>query len=191
MLEPPFMFDPNLSDKDFQKIGQLSIRWSHIEFITGHCLRKLLRLSHEEAALMVFPLQFDQRLQKIKEVAKIHKPPLLPEFHAAFDEVWALKSAIQLVRNNVLHAFVDLGEDGEPKFFNRAKSRTLTRSQIFSAEEITNYVAHAVLSMRYAIGFDLDSGERVPLPDRPDAPEFLREAIPKSHWHGQAARQAH
>jgi hypothetical protein len=98
MLEPPFMFDPNLSDKDFQKIGQLSIRWSHIEFITGHCLRKLLRLSHEEAALMVFPLQFDQRLQKIKEVAKIHKPPLLPEFHAAFDEVWALKSAIQLVR---------------------------------------------------------------------------------------------
>jgi len=176
MLEPPFRFDSELSPKDFQKIGQLSIRWSHIEFIIGHCLRKLLRLSHEEAAIAVFPLSFDQRIEKIGAISKIR--PLRPEAERAYRELVWVKPYIQLVRNNVLHAFVDIGEDGGHTFFNRATGRKLTKADIFSIEEITNYAAHAALSLRYAIGLNVDPTLRHPLPDRPALPAFLSGGIP-------------
>jgi hypothetical protein len=64
-------------------------------------------------------------------------------------------------------------------FHLRSKKRTLTKAQIFSAEELTNYAAHAVYSLRYALGSkELSPGERYALPDRPEIPEFLRGLIP-------------
>jgi hypothetical protein len=45
----------------------------------------MARLSHEEAGILVFPLGFDQRLMKIREMAKLH--PLNPDAKAAFDEI--------------------------------------------------------------------------------------------------------
>jgi hypothetical protein len=175
MLEPPFKFDPSLSPEDFQKIGQLAIRWAHIEHIIGHCLRKILRLSHEEAAIAVFPLSFDQRIEKIKSLSELK--PLRDEAEDALYELLAFRTAIQTVRTNVLHAWVDSTEDGDHSFFVRSKNRTLTKQQIFSAEEITNYVAHAALALRYGIGLNVDPALRHPLPDRPAVPAFLQAGL--------------
>ena len=59
-----------------------------------------------------------------------------------------------------------------------SKKRTLSASEVFSSEEITNYAAHAALALRLAVGVKDEPGARHPLPERPARPEFLRELIP-------------
>jgi hypothetical protein len=85
---------------------------------------------------------------------------------------------IQFVRNNVIHAIVLDDLDEGHVFHLRSKRRSLTKAEIFSAEELTNYAAHAAISLRYALGLKDVPGARRPLPDRPDIPKFLRELIP-------------
>jgi hypothetical protein len=85
MIPPPFHFEAQLSHEEFQKIGQLSLQWSHIENIIGTCLRVMQNLSEDEAATKVFGLGLDQRLRKMSELAE--QDPLNPEAKAAFDEL--------------------------------------------------------------------------------------------------------
>jgi hypothetical protein len=72
MLETPFRFESELSADDYQKIGLLSLRWSHTEHIIGNCLKVMLRLTDEEAVIAVFSLNLEQRLNRMKELARIN-----------------------------------------------------------------------------------------------------------------------
>jgi hypothetical protein len=177
MLDTPFLFEETLTDGDFQKIGQLSLRWSHIEHIVGNCLKTMLRLTDEEAIIAVFPLNVDQRLTKIKQLAELS--PLAVDAQAALDELMPAMKALQVVRNNVVHAVIVEDNDDGHLFHLRSKERSLTKAQVFSAEELTNYAAHAALSLRFALGLKGERGARHPLPERPEIPEFLRSHFPK------------
>jgi hypothetical protein len=80
--------------------------------------------------------------------------------------------AIQYVRNNVIHAFVT---EGDHEFRLHSKQRMLTKAEVFSTEELTNYAAHVTLALRWALGFGSDpSGHSYTLPKRPEIPEFLQ-----------------
>ena len=176
MIPTPFRFEAELSDQEFQKIGQLSLRWSHIEHIIGNCLKVMLGLPDDQAVVMVFPLSLSQRLDRMSELADLK--PLNPEAKAAFDELKPIMKGIQLVRNNVIHAIVGEDEDGGQVFHLRSKQRSLTKAQVFGAEELTNYAAHLVVTLRYALGVKNDPDRRHAKPDaRPEIPAFLRSTI--------------
>ena len=82
------------------------------------------------------------------------------------------------VRNNVVHAIAIKNETGDYDLHLRSGNRTLTKDQVFSTEELTNYLAHAVYSLRYAIGVANAPGMRHTLPDRPPIPDFLLSVFP-------------
>lgn len=178
MIPTPFRFEDKLKPADFQKIGQLSLRWSHIDHTVGNCLRVMLHLTPEEAVTMVFSLSAEQRRQRIREMASIK--PLPPKAAHAFGELDAVMKGIQPFRNNVIHAILLWTDDGSSIAFHlRSKLRTVTKEQAFETEELTNYAAIAVLNFRFALGEKQYNPDEVPppLPDRPDIPEFLRPSI--------------
>jgi hypothetical protein len=175
MLDTPFHFEADLSAEDYRKIGQLSLRWSQTEHIVGNCLKVMLRLSDDEAIAMVFPLSLEMRLARIEALAQIN--PLNADARAAFDELRLVMKGIQYVRNSVAHAVVIKDTVEGHVFHLRSKDRTLTKAEIFSTEELTNYAAHAALSFRVALGFKDAEGSRHALPERPEIPPFLRTVI--------------
>jgi hypothetical protein len=172
MLETPFRFEPNFTTEEWQKLGQLMLRWSHTEHVIGNCLKVMLRLSDAEAVIMVFPLGLEQRIQRISDLSEL--APFKGDAKAAYDELCRAIKAIQYVRSNVAHAVVVEDDDGGYHFELRSKGRKLSKSEILSAEEITNYAAHAAYSFRVALGQKEYPGARHPLPDRPSIPKFLR-----------------
>jgi len=172
MIAVPYKFEPELSAQEFMKLGQLSIRWSHIEHILGMCLKRMLRLSDDEAIIVVFPLSLDQRLTRIRQLAE--STPVGELAVRPLNELKLIMPAIQYVRNNVIHAFVT-----EDEFRLHSKQRTLTKAEVFSAEELTNYAAHVTVALRYALGFEFDTeGHSYTLPERPEIPDFLLSNFP-------------
>jgi hypothetical protein len=149
MIPSPFRFENNLSAEDFQKIGQLSLRWSHTEHIVANCLKRLLRLTEDEAVLIVFPLNLDRRMQQIKELGEL---ALLPTdaTHAFAELRWAMQ-LLAPIRNTVAHALLLDDATGNQVFHLRSKGRSVTKAQIFEIEELTNYAAHAALDSYLAI----------------------------------------
>src|SRR5215213_156232 len=178
MIAPPFRFEPNLSPDEFQKIGQLSLRWSLTEHIIGNCLRVMLRLTEPEAAKVVFPLGLERKIKHMTDLAEIIEMTDLAR--ERLDEVAYIMPGVQYVRNNVIHAIIipdDVG--GEHLFHLRSKGRSLTKTEVFSAEELTNYAGHAVIALRLALGGKDDpAGMNYTLPETPEIPEFLRLLIP-------------
>lgn len=176
MLESPFQYEDWLTPKDYQKLGELSLRWSTLDHIIGNCLSAMLKLSPEEAVVMVFPLTAHQRLEKIKAIAKFKRTN--EDTRAAIRALADVMEHISKVRNNVVHAILVEDETEGAVFHLRSKRRTLTREQVFSIEELTNYACHAALSLRYALGLKGARGERHTLPDKPDIPDFLTNPNP-------------
>lgn len=176
MLDTPFRFETELSPEDYQKIGVLALRWSHIDHILGNCLKVMLRQTDEEAVHTVFSLSTSQRLNQMKKLSKLNL--LNSDAQLALDELQAVMKGIQYVRNSVVHAIVIDDVNEGHAFHLRSKQRTLTKAQVFATEELTNYAAHAVLSLRYALGLKgLDPSTRLPLPGRPVIPTFLQALI--------------
>ncbi|GLQ79284.1 hypothetical protein GCM10007881_28020 [Mesorhizobium huakuii] len=175
MLSTPFRFEPELTPEDFQKLGQLAMRWSHIEHMIGNCLKALLDLSMEDAVVMVFSLSTEQRLQRLSQLAKTKT--LNTEAEKALSELVDIMKGLQIVRNDTIHGIMAEGSSGQI-LHNRSKQRQITKEQVFSCEELTNYAAHAVLSLRYALGLKDSPGDRHPLPERPEIPAFLQKSIP-------------
>ncbi|MGX8013734.1 hypothetical protein ACVDG8_034585 [Mesorhizobium sp. ORM8.1] len=129
----------------------------------------------EEAVIMVFPLSTEQRLQRLGQLAKVK--PLNAEAEKALGELSAVMKGLQIVRNDTIHGI--MADDGSGfVFHNRAKQRQIPKDKVFSCEELTNYAAHAVLSLRFALGLKDNLDSRHPLPERPEVPEFLRSVIP-------------
>jgi len=176
MIASPWRFEPVISDQDLAKIGILTLRWSHIEHILGNCLKVLLRLSDDEAAAIVFPMNLETRINRIVEISEIN--PLSEHAQAALNEFRPVIKGLQLVRNNVVHAILIEDEREGHVFHLRSKQRTLSKTDVFSVEELTNYAAHLVTAFRYALGFK-DGIEPVlyTWPDRPPIPEFLLSTV--------------
>jgi hypothetical protein len=176
MIQTPFRFEKQFTSSDFEILGRLSLRWSHIDHTAGNCLRVLLRLNPDEAVTMVFSLSSESRLRRIKELIEIK--PVSAEAVHFFRELDAVMKGIRSVRNNVIHAVL-FWAGSTQQFHLRSKLRTYSKDQIFQAEELTNYAAHAVLNLRHALGKrDFDPDEiPPPLPERPEIPEFLRSLI--------------
>ena len=57
MVKTPYNFEANLSDQDFQKIGQFACRWALMEHAIGNCLRVMLNMEPEDATVMIFPFR--------------------------------------------------------------------------------------------------------------------------------------
>jgi hypothetical protein len=131
-----------------------------------------MRLSEEEAIVLVFPQTTDRRIQVISALSAVN--PLPPDAKQAFEEfVWAWKK-IQQIRNLLIHAIVDEPtSSGEVYFHLRSKKKSWRKDDVFSAEELTNFAAHAAQSLRFALGSKEQPGERRPLPPRPVLPTFL------------------
>tara|TARA_B100000315_G_scaffold248302_1_gene278031 strand:+ start:346 stop:930 length:585 start_codon:yes stop_codon:yes gene_type:complete len=183
MLESPFQYDDWLTPDQFQKLGELMLRWSHFDHVIGNCLGAILQLSPEDTAIMVFPLPVNRRLTKIKELAVLRD--ITDDAEAALTAVADVFEHIQKVRNNVIHAImIDDPNDGL-KLHLRSKKRALTIDQVFEIEELTNYAAHCALSLRYALGPKAGPVEQHPLPDKPAIPRFLNHPSPTEIQLGQ------
>jgi hypothetical protein len=44
MIESPFRYEKNFTAKDYETLGKLWLRWSHIDHVLANCLKRLLRL---------------------------------------------------------------------------------------------------------------------------------------------------
>ena len=176
MIQSPFRFEKSLTPEDFQKIGQLSLRWAHIDHVIGNCLRVLLGLSDEEAVIKVFPLGASARLDRIQELRKL-KPLGSPEAEHAWNELKPVMRGLLTVRTNVAHVVLIPDSGGQLTFHLRNKERDFTKEEIFETEELTNYAAHAALVLRHALGDKDPEGAPGALPDRPPIPAFLQPFI--------------
>lgn len=79
---------------------------------------------------------------RINELASI--TPLNAHANKVFDELKVVMKDITYVRNSVVHSIV-LEDDNEGHVFHlRSKTRSLTKAEVFSAEEITNYADHTL-----------------------------------------------
>jgi hypothetical protein len=176
MIPSPYRFEPRISEQDLAKLGILTLRWSHTEHILANCLRVMLRLSEKEGRIIVFPLSLEQRINRISEIAEI--TPLPHHANSAFEELRPIIKGIQYVRNNVIHSIVLETESDGHVFHLRSKNRSLTKAEVFSVEEVTNYAAHLVRAFRMAL---VEPNGPPPVlhswPDRPEIPEFLRSVI--------------
>jgi hypothetical protein len=176
VIKAPFQYDVELTAEEYQKLGELSLRWSHIEHVIGSCLKAMLRLSDDEATVMVFPLPLEHKLQRLNRLMKTKKHP--EKAVAALAELTEIMKGIQYVRNNVIHAVV-LRDNKEGHIFHlRSKERSIAKSDIFKSEELTNYAAHLTLTLRYALGIAELPGKEYASPDRPEIPTFLQGLIP-------------
>ncbi|PBB26127.1 MULTISPECIES: hypothetical protein [unclassified Mesorhizobium] len=179
MIPTDFLrYEDVLAPADFQKIGQLTLRWSLIEHTIGNCLRVLLRLTPAESVPMVFKLAARERRERIRELIAVN--PVPPETEFLFKELDVVMQAIQPVRNNLVHSILLWTGDRKNLFFHlRSKDKNLTKEEVFATEDLTTYALLAVLNFRFAVGpKDHDPDEiPPPLPERPEVPEFLRPSL--------------
>jgi hypothetical protein len=175
MIRAPYI-DPTLTPQEFMKIGELLLRWAQLENVVANCLRRMLRLSPEEADIMVFPLTLEQRFHRMDQIAEVN--PVSDLVRASLQELKLLLPTIQYVRNSVIHSVVSEDPEDGHKFTLHSKRRTLTKAEIFSSEELTNYTLHVSLALRYALGFDGGRAHVYTLPERPDVPQFLLSVAP-------------
>ena len=176
MIPIAYNFEPELTASDFEKIGRLAARWAVIDHTIANCLKTQLRLSNEEAVIMVFPLQAEARVERLKMLFKEH-PPHPPAAHALTELAPSVKG-IQYVRNSVIHGIVIEDTKDGHLFHLKSKDRTVTKDQVFSTEDLTNYASHCALALRLSLGIDgYGPGTRYELPDRPEIPKFLRSIV--------------
>ena len=176
MIKTPYHFEADLSDQEFQKIGQFACRWALIEHTIANCLRVMLGMEMEPATVMIFPLSLDLRMRRIRELAKQR---FLTGYQLALlAELRPLVKAMQYLRNTTLHGVaMNLGNDPDQTYFSlRSKGRNLTRGELFSCEDLINYTAHVTQAFRLSLGdktYQDHEGHTYVLPHRPHIPLFL------------------
>jgi hypothetical protein len=152
MIKTPYHFEADLSDQDFQKIGQFACRWALIEYTIANCLRMMLGMEMEPATIMIFPLSLDLQMRRISQLTKQRLP--MGYQRALLDELRPLIKAMQYLRNTTLHGVaMSLGDDPDQTYFNlRSKGRNLTRGELFACEDLINYTAHVTQAFRLSLG---------------------------------------
>src|SRR4029434_7484060 len=99
MIRTPYHFEANLSDQEFQKIGQFACRWALIEHTIANCLRVMLAMEMEPATVMIFPLTLATRMKRISKRDK----QLTVYQLAVLAELKPLIKAMQYLRSTALH----------------------------------------------------------------------------------------
>jgi hypothetical protein len=188
MLESPFHFEDDLTPEQYQMLGKLSLSWSTIDHVIGNCLKVALRLSDQEATKIVFPMGAEMRFTKLVELSQINT--FHPTALRALRELTPTMRALRSVRNTVAHSIVFSKPDGEAILHNRSKGVNHTISQVLSTEELTNYAAQLVLTLRLALGFRPGEHEHRPLPGRPPVPVFLRSYFQAQNIQNEAERRS-
>jgi hypothetical protein len=153
MIRSPFRYEDNFTREDYETLGKLSLRWSHIDHVIANCL-----------------IRFD----RILELEKL-KPLRKKKAAHALGELCLLMQGLRQVRNNVAHAVLMADGTADQIFESRKTRRVFTKAQIFATEEITNYAAHAALVLRDELGDKDPAGAPGPLPPRPSIPRWFEE----------------
>jgi hypothetical protein len=181
MIKTPYHFEADLSDQEFQKIGQFACRWALIEHTIGNCLRVMLGMNPKHATIMIFPLSLDHRMTRIRELLA-RQPTLLNDYQrSVLEELRPLIRAMQYLRNTALHGVVvSDGDDADRTYFHlRSRGRNLNRKDLFSCEDLINYAAHVTNAFRLSLGEKTikgsEDGHPYELPQRPPIPDFLPE----------------
>jgi hypothetical protein len=169
MISSPFKYA--LTGQELQKLGELMLTWSHTEDLIANSLRVLLRLDGDEGVVIVYPLTLEMKLRRVAELTA--KKPVSADTGAAVKELRTIIPAIQYLRNSVAHCILTVDEAGDPAFLLRSKERTISKSDLFASEELTNYACWVAFALRWNV-----EGQPMTLPGRPDIPDFLRPQIP-------------
>ena len=172
MIPSPFRYEANFKAEDYQTLGKLSLRWSHIDHVIANCLKRLLRLKEDEARLIVFQLSADAQFERILALEKL-KPLRTKAAAQALSELCLVMKGLRQVRNNVAHAVLKDDGTAQQIFESRKTKRVFTKAQIFTTEELTNYAAHAALVLRDKLGEKDPAGAPGPLPARPQIPSWF------------------
>ena len=178
-IASPFRFEGDFTPSEFKKLGQLALRWAHIEHIIGNCIKALLGITDEQAESLITPMSMEVRINRLLELSKLAN--LSDDDGKLFAElVWAAK-AVHFTRNTVFHGV--LMEDKETGSLRRfelrnKKRRQIAMTQVLELENITNYAAHAALLSRHALGGKPSQDAPPPLPDRPPIPKNLPLGFP-------------
>jgi len=176
VIKTPYHFEANLSDQEFQKIGQFACRWAFIEHMIGNCLRVMLKMEMEpDATVMIFPLSLETRMTRISKLAKQR---FLTGYQlAVLAELRPLIKAMQYLRSTVLHGIVtSFGDDDDPHFHLRSHSRNVNIKDLFACDDLIKYTAHVTEAFRLSLGdktIEGHEGHTYELPRRPHIPEFL------------------
>jgi hypothetical protein len=173
MIESPFRYEKDFTAKDYETVGKLSLRWSHIDHVLANCLKRFLRLNDNEAQAIVFQLTADHRFDRILELDKL-KPLRKKKAVRALEELCLLMGGLRQVRNNVAHAVLMPGQ-ADQIFESRKTRRGFSKTQILATEELTNYAAHAALVLRHELGDKDPTNAPGPLPPRPHIPPWFEQ----------------
>jgi hypothetical protein len=175
MIKTPYHFEADLSDQDFQKVGQFACRWALMEHTIANCLRVMLGMEMEEAREKVFSLTLHQRMEQISKRAEQR---LTGYQLAVLAELQPLIKAVRYLRNTVLHGVVtSFGDDPDQTFFHlRSHLRDINIKELFACDDLVKYTAHVTQAFRLSLGdktYEGHEGHTYALPRRPHIPEFL------------------
>lgn len=183
-MDTPFLWEVYVDDTELAQIGTLALRWSHIEHILANCLRRLVRMSEEDATLIIFPMTLEKIVQTIDNVVKAR--PLKGKAKMYYDELRPTLEPFRYVRNTMIHSILTDNSWGQARTFHlRSKLRDLSIEEVLSTGDFTNYVATLVIDFRKTLGHKL--GKPGPLPDKPALPGFLIRAFPGLRQKGWVA----
>ena len=186
MLQSPFRFEAGFTSAEFETIGRLALRWAAIEHFVANCLKAMLGLSDEQAIVIVFPLGMEAKLARMNKLAKIN--PLNANASKGLIELTKVMKALQFVRNNTIHAIV---MEGDHSFELRRDRRSLSKHEVLSTEELTNYAGRVVIFLRHALGDKDTVGGPPAWPTRPTIPAFLQCNRTERSAHGSQTRPWH
>jgi hypothetical protein len=66
MIPSPFRYEANFTPEDYETLGKLSLRWSHIDHVIANCLKRLLRLKDDVAQVRPSIPRWFEELKKYK-----------------------------------------------------------------------------------------------------------------------------
>src|SRR5262249_49951373 len=128
MIECPFEY--HLTDAEVQKLGELSLTWSHTEHTIGNALKAVLKFDDDEAIALIFPLPLEQRVRWLRGLTK----RMNTAARIALDEFSRMLPGLQAIRNGGIHGVIINDTKDGPLFHLRSKDRTFTKNELFSCE---------------------------------------------------------
>jgi hypothetical protein len=172
MISCPFEY--HLTDQEMQKLGELSLTWSHTDHTIGNCLKAVLNFNDDEAIALIFPLGLEQRVRWLRGLTD----RMNGSAQAALEEFHSVLPGLSAVRNLGVHGVIIADTIDGPLFHLRSKDRILTKDDFFACEEFTNYCARVAYAIRFALFAPADvKGWPLTLPERPEIPGALAPYI--------------
>lgn len=170
MLAAPIEFEPEISENQYARVGRLIVKWALIDHLIGTCINVQNGTTDEAAQRAVFSETAGRKIAMLEDAMRTLAPG---DARRAFEVLLPLWKGLKEARDNVAHGVATINEDRNVALHHRRKSRDAEIEEILSLEEVTNFVAHAALSLRYALGLKSDPNLRHSLPAIPPIPDLL------------------